>query len=179
MKFAEFYFTGENPVVVNFIQLENNTQSFPTMNSDLEGLKSLQISDEKYDSILEQLNHVDDSVLKDQIRMKKLQNSPDFYKNLPFSDETTSTIADWAVPVLAVVATLTLVCGLFCCLQKICNVNFCCATCCPTKRQLKAEYSVAKESLCFRDQGFEVHHPAPISSDKQIPVTRRFISSEI
>ena len=169
---SEFYFAGEHPVVVNFLQLENDTQSFPTMNSDLEGLESLQISDEKYDSILQQLNHVDDSVLKDQIKLKKLQNSPDFYKNLPISDETASTITDWAVPALAVVATLTLACNVFCCVRRFCK-----STCCPTKRRLRAEYSVAKE-LCTRDSVFEVHQPTPISTEKSIPVTRRFISSD-
>ena len=169
---SEFFYAGESPVVINFLALENTTEKFPTMHSNLEGMESMKISDKKYNEILAQMDHVDDAIILDQIKLKKLANNPDFYSHSPFDDDTTSNLEDWALPVLAVVTTLSLMCSCWCC-WKNCN------SCCPTRNRLKAEYSVAKETLCTRDRNFMVHDPSIADQGKSIPVTRRFATAEL
>ena len=77
------------------------------------------------------MGHVQDEAIKNQLKLQKLANNPDFFKNSPFDDETTSDIFDWAVPILCLTTIVsTIVAFCFVCRNPWCR-NLCC---CPERR---------------------------------------------
>ena len=168
-KKSQFYYAGNSPVITSFLQLENTTEDFPAMHSNLEGMESLKLTDETYDKLFNQMEHVQDDVLRDQIRIKKIQNDPDYMRHSPFSDETTSKLTDWVVPVLSVISTISVLCGSYCCIQKCLK----CTSCCP-ESNCKNEYKIAKQRLCVKEMPFDEPVPiATVSREYPLPMPRR------
>ena len=171
-KKSEFYYAGDSPVITTFLQLENTTEDFPAMHSNLEGLESLRLTDETYSKLFDQMDHVQDDILRDQMRIKKLQNNPDFLHQSPFSEETTSQLKDWAIPVLSIISAISVIGGTYCCIRKVTSCASC-NGCCPDKN-LKNEYKCAKQRLCVKEMPFDEPVPiATVSREYPLPMPRR------
>ena len=167
---SEFRYFGQESVITSFLQIENSTQKFPTAISTVDGFEALKISDTNFEKYLSQMGHVQDEAIKNQLQLQKLANRPDYFKNSPFDDETTSDIFDWAVPILClttIVSTIAAFC--FVCRNPWCR-NLCC---CPERRTtLKNEYKIAKRNLCVREEDFGEPQPQPRS--RNLPTSSAF-----
>lgn len=107
------------------------------------GLDAYRKSDEEYDHLLGQLDHLQDTEVKQALEFKKLENQPDTHRIL--KDEAFAvTFMEWLLP--GVVAVIILAAVGLCLYCFLCRFN---------GRRLKNEYQCAKKSACGHTEVLE------------------------
>ena len=145
---STFVFQARQDVITRYLPLINATRDFPMEAHAIEGFDAYKISDKQFDDLIGQLSHLKDDAIKEGLQFKKLQNSPEYHKYLFKDAETSTSVSEWMLPILAVTCV-----GFGCIIAVWCCCNY---------RRMKNEYLCARSS-CRDDKHLETIQPSIVS----------------
>ena len=147
---SSFTFESKTEAITRAIPIQNASQEFPMETNVITGLDAYKRSDEEYDHLIGQLDHLQDKEVQQALEYHKLQNQPEYHKVVK-NDLAAVSLMEWLLPgVVAVVILVLAGVGIYCC---CCNLNV---------RRLKNEYLCARNGVCNKSDILETVGPATV-----------------
>ena len=147
---SSFTFESKTEAITRSIPIQNASSSFPMESNVITGLDAYKRTDEEYDHLIGQLDHLEDKEVQQALEYHKLQNQPDYHRIVE-NDQAAVTFMEWLLP--GVVAVLILV---------LAGITFYCCCCRLNVRRLKNEVLCARNGACNKTDILETIGPATV-----------------